>query len=413
MLNKTNIFLVSILPISVILGNFAINLNIILIDILMLFLCFKDKNWRWLKNIYFKILITIYFYLVINSIFNYFIDKTYGLDGIFRSIGFIKFILLGFSLNILIRNNKHLETIFISWLTIVVITILDVFYEFYFGQNILGFQSLDGTRIISFFYDENVVGGYLLVFSFASCTYFINKNYNNKKKLLLNILFFLIPLSILFTGERSNFYKCILLFSIILFMINSNYLILSKKKISLFLIFGILISVFVNQNLYIKQTEFFKRILIVDNPQNFMDQFQNIQYFSHYDAAINIFYDYPINGVGNKNFRKKCLDEKYFKENLKFSVLRCSTHPHQIHFELLSEQGLIGYLLFFYFIIKFILNNLRTNYSTNNIYIYIINFYLIIFLIPLLPSGSLFSSFNGALFWIIFSLANFNNKKFK
>ena len=132
MLNKTNIFLVSILPISVILGNFAINLNIILIDILMLFLCFKDKNWRWLKNIYFKILITIYFYLVINSIFNYFIDKTYGLDGIFRSIGFIKFILLGFSLNILIRNNKHLETIFISWLTIVVITILDVFYEFYF-----------------------------------------------------------------------------------------------------------------------------------------------------------------------------------------------------------------------------------------------------------------------------------------
>ena len=126
MLNKTNIFLVSILPISVILGNFAINLNIILIDILMLFLCFKDKNWRWLKNIYFKILITIYFYLVINSIFNYFIDKTYGLDGIFRSIGFIKFILLGFSLNILIRNNKHLEKMFISWLTIVVITILDV-----------------------------------------------------------------------------------------------------------------------------------------------------------------------------------------------------------------------------------------------------------------------------------------------
>ena len=144
-----------------------------------------------------------------------------------------------------------------------------------------------------------------------------------------------------------------------------------------------------------------------------MDRFQNIKYFSHYDAAINIFYDHPINGVGNKNFRKKCLDEKYFNENLKFSNLRCSTHPHQIHFELLSEHGLIGYLLFFYFIIKFILNNLRTNYSTNNIYIYTINFYLIIFLIPLLPSGSLFSSFNGALFWTIFSLANLNNKKFK
>ena len=37
------------------------------------------------------------------------------------------------------------------------------------------------------------------------------------------------------------------------------------------------------------------------------------------------------------------------KENLKFTHLRCSTHPHQIHFELLSEQGLIGYFIFFYF----------------------------------------------------------------
>ena len=409
MLNKTNILLFSTLPISIILGNFALNLNIIIINLVMLFLCFKDNNWSWTKNIFFKILIIIYLYLIINSIFNYLIDKTNGLQGIYRSLGFIKFILLGFSFSILVKTRENLEKILLSWLILIIIVTIDVFYELFFGQNILGFTSLDGTRIISFFYDESVVGGFLLAFSLTTCTYFISKNYKNKKKILLNLLLFFIPLSIFVTGERSNFLKCIILFSIIIFFINSNYLIFDKKKFSFFLIFGIILAVFTNQNLYIKQTEFFKRILVIENPEKFIDRFQNIKYFSHYDTAWNIFLDYPINGIGNKNFRKKCSEEKYFNSNLKFSSIRCTTHPHQIHFELLSEQGLIGYLLFFYFIIRFVMQNLKKNHSSKNIYIYTINFYLLIFLIPLLPGGSLFSSYNGSLFWIIFSLANFNN----
>ena len=43
MFNKISIFLFSLLPISLILGNFAINLNILIIDILALYLCFIKK----------------------------------------------------------------------------------------------------------------------------------------------------------------------------------------------------------------------------------------------------------------------------------------------------------------------------------------------------------------------------------
>ena len=244
MLNKTNILLFSTLPISIILGNFALNLNIIIINLVMLFLCFKDNNWSWTKNIFFKILIIIYLYLIINSIFNYLIDKTNGLEGIYRSLGFIKFILLGFSFSILVKTRENLEKILLSWLILIIIVTIDVFYELFFGQNILGFTSLDGTRIISFFYDESVVGGFLLAFSLTTCTYFISKNYKNKKKILLNLLLFFIPLSIFVTGERSNFLKCIILFSIIIFFINSNYLIFDKKKFSFFLIFFFFLLIF-------------------------------------------------------------------------------------------------------------------------------------------------------------------------
>lgn len=406
MLNKIYIPLLSFLPISVILGNLFINLNIFLISLIMLISCLKNNDWEWTKNKYFKILIIFYFYIILNSTYNYLIDNTNNLDGLIRSVSFIKFIFLAFSLNVLILENKDLNRIFTFWLIILLIVIIDIFFELYFGFNSFGFKSLDSTRIVSFFYDENVVGAFIFAFGFVITSFFIFKSSNKKKKLFFNLLLLIIPLSIFITGERSNFLKSFILFFSIIFIIKSSNLIISKKKIILFLICGIFLLLYSKDTIFIKQTEFFKRILIVKDNKNFTDRFQNIKYFAHYDTAWEIFKDYPLNGVGNKNFRKKCSDEKYFNEKLIFSKVRCTTHPHQVHFELLSEHGIVGYLLFFYFFISFIKKTLINNFKSNNVYSNTVNLYLVIFLIPILPGGSIFSSSNGMLFWIIFALAN-------
>ena len=405
------IYLFSLLPISLIIGNSILNLNIFLIDLVLIIYCWKNDYWIWLKNNIFKILIIIYLYLIINSIYNYSLNQSYGFDGILRSLTFIKFIFLAFSLKILITKKSELNRIMINWLLILIIVLIDVYFEFFIGHNILGFKSLDQTRITSFFYDENVVGGFILTIGFVAITFFFNSNINYKKKLLLNFFLFIIPLSILITGERSNFLKSILLFSAIVFFINSSYLFTSKKFLVTLLLSGIILSISFNNTLYIKQTEFFNRILKIENSKKISDRFQNIKYFAHYDAALSIFKDKPISGVGNKNFRIECSDQKHYNENLIFSIHRCSTHPHQTHFELLSEHGLIGYFLFFYFFYLFIRKNYLDNFKSKNIHIYTKNFYLIVFLIPLLPSGSLFSTFNGSLFWIILALANIEERE--
>ena len=75
--------------------------------------------------------------------------------------------------------------------------------------------------------------------------------------------------------------------------------------------------------------------------------------FAHYDNAIEIFKNNKLNGIGNKNFRFECHDKKYFKESLKFTH-QGAQHPHQIHFELLSEQGLIGYFIFMLFLFTYL-----------------------------------------------------------
>ena len=64
---------------------------------------------------------------------------------------------------------------------------------------------------------------------------------------------------------------------------------------------------------------------------------QNNIYFQLYDSAFEVFKNNKLLGVGNKNYRvETCketnIDEKYI----------CTTHPHQIYFEFLSEHGLIG-----------------------------------------------------------------------
>ena len=398
--------LFSLLPISMILGNMVLNINILLIDIILLYYCVINNYWSWLKSKLFIILITLYSYLIINSLIAYQNEPSFGPEGIIRSLGFIKFIIFSFSFQILI-NEKELSLILRNWLIVILIIIFDIFFEKYFGHNVLGFTSLDGTRIISFFYDESIVGGFVLCFGFISCCYFFKFN-NEKKKIFLNIVLLLLPLSIFITGERANFLKSFFLFSLIIIFINSSFLIIGKKKFFLILITLFVIGISFSKTIFIKQTEFFERIFVVQEAENFTQRFQKIKYFAHFNVAWEIFKENPIIGVGSKNFRHECGKEKYFNSEITLTVQRCNTHPHQIHFELLAEQGLIGYLITISLLLYFVKNNLSKNLKKNSIFNLSLNLYILIFFLPFLPGGGIFSTLSGFLFWLPFSLANIN-----
>ena len=412
MFNIATIILFSFFPISFILGNSSINLNIILINILFLYNCYEFKSWAWLKDKFFRLLLIFYFYLIINSIIFHHLTNYSNYDGLIRSFSFIKFIFLTYAFQQLVEDKKILDNIIKNWLVIISIIILDILFEKVFGQNVLGNISPDATRVISFFKGELVVGGLILCFGFLIATYFLNKNLGFKAKIFFNVFLFFVPFSIFITGERSNFIKSFIIFSIIIILIDKTKLLINKKTFSIFLILSLLTSIFFSENIRIKHVELFKRLSVTKDTNNFLDKFQNIKYFSHFDVAIKIFKDFPLSGVSSKNFRNFCHEKKYFNENIKFSNSRCSTHPHQVHFELLSEHGLVGYLFLFYLFFIFFKRNLIEANLSNNIFHYTSLIYLIVFFTPLLPGGAMFSTFNGALFWIIFSVANLNfNKK--
>ena len=400
------IFFFATFPVAIIIGNFFINFYLLCILLLFIFNIFKNKNFIWLKNKHFKILLFFYIYIVLNSLLNYFITPSFGYDGLIRSLFFLKFLILFPAIPLLIDKKEMLESIFKFWLIIIFIIIIDVFFEKYNGSNLLGFKSQDGTRITSFFYDENVVGTFLFSFGFITLAFYLRKKLTNKFKITINLTLILILFSILITGERSAFLKSTLLFLLIFYFIDEEKLFLKKIYLLTLTVFFTTSLFFIFPSVLSKQTEFFNRVLIIENPKSVSQRFENIKYFQHYDTAIEIFKNYKLSGIGNKNFRFECHNEKYFKENSKLTNLRCSTHPHQIHFELLSEQGLIGYCIFIFFIFSYFKEKFLSDLRKKNIFKITTNFYLMIFLIPLLPGGSLFSTFNGFLFWFFLGLSN-------
>lgn len=409
--DKASILFFSLLPISILVGNAAINLNILIISIIFLIYCLKFEFWTWLKSKMFLALFFLYIFLIINSTYSFFFIVENESGGLVRSILFIKFILLVFAFSTLVEKEKVLSKIKINWLIIILIVIIDIFYEKYFGKNIFGFKSPNPQRIISFFKDEMVVGGYILCFGFTTVTYFLSQSKKNKSILFFLIIFLIIPVSIFLTGERSNFIKSAFLFIVIgIFLNNKNFYISFKYLIP---VFFLIISSFVylNDDIKDRYSVFFKRILVVEGNKTFLEKFENIKYFAHFDTAIKIFKNHPITGVGNKNFRKECSKEIYFEEKIKFSAQRCSTHPHQIHFEILSELGIIGYFFITSFMIVFLFKNIRIFLNTLNISHLSNITYILLFFTPLLPGAGIFSTFNGSIFWIIFSLTYLTYKK--
>tara|TARA_B110000444_G_C18292050_1_gene345614 strand:+ start:24 stop:500 length:477 start_codon:yes stop_codon:yes gene_type:complete len=145
---------------------------------------------------------------------------------------------------------------------------------------------------------------------------------------------------------------------------------------------------------------------------NTIDKYlKNSEYGAHYDAAYQIFKKNKIFGVGIKNFRVESRKHIYHNKDYLFTFNRSKTHPHQIHYEFLSETGLVGYLSFLIFIIFSLSISIRYCILNKSFYQLSSILFILFSLIPYLPSGSFFSTFNSSIFWINYAIMMAYNKK--
>ena len=396
------ILTICLIPVSLLISSGVAELSIIIISTFF-FINFVYIKKNIFYNIDFILLSIFWFFLILNLYFS--LNKE---TSFLRNFFFFRYILYIFSLIFIFNNKKNLNFVLIIWLILTTIVAFDIFFEFFNKKNIIGLESYDPSRIASFLGKELKVGHFMFGFSFISIGYLIDKSKKNNSfhAFLIVLLMLFFTTSVILTGERSNTIRFII--SLIIFIFLSNNYVFKKKKIILLII---LISLLSNYLFSEKLNYRAKAITQPIKDNGVIEAFKKTQHASHYYTAIKIFKEYPVFGIGNKNFREECAKDIYYNREYKYTEQRCATHPHQIYFEFLSEHGLIGSATMLFVIFYITIRGVKI-YRKNKSMVHLgsISFILTQF-IPFLPSGSFFTSWGAIIFWTNFAILLFYNNK--
>ena len=383
------VILFSLIPFFLITGPFLSDLSISLIGILFILYCFKEKNFSYFRNRYFYFFLIFWGYLILNSIFN-----NFNIDSLKISFFYFRYGVFVVAIVTLLNNNdKFIKYFFYCIFICFTALILDGFYQYLFGENILGWKNF--SRTSSFFGDEQILGSYLSrlwpIF-FGLSIYVFNQK--NKLFFVLILIFILSEALIFLSGDRSAFFYINL---------SAVFVILFSQKLYKLRLFTLLSSVlllivisFINPT---AKERVFDQTLDQMNLTNEANKEGQIYIFTEahnemYISAYKMFLDNKIIGVGVKNFRNICNNPKYFVNGKEV----CNTHPHNAYLQIISETGTIGFMflivvLFYYFIYicKHSILRIKGKYYFNDFEICILSG-IAIYLWPFVPTGNVFNN---------------------
>jgi len=373
--------------------------TIIISTVFIANLCIK-KEYKIFDNHFFYLLIFFWGSLIINLFFTSNLDNS-----ILRSLGFGKFIIFVYALKyVLIFNKfKYENLIYKIWFIIFCIVTFDLLFQYIFGFNTLGFKSPWNVRLGGFLNQELKIGHYYYAFALLAISYFISISKNKNTFYLLIILFLTTSLLI---GERSNFIKMLLMIIFFILLFNyKNFL----RRIIIFIISFLILIISISQNEKLKY-RYYDTIVQPILSKGITEYMNETQYGAHYKTAIKIFKNYPYFGVGLKNFRNESPKDIYEDKTTSNNV-RVATHPHQLHLEFLSETGIFGYFSFLIFIIYSLFFSIKNYLITKNRYQLASILFVIVIILPLIPSGSFFTSYGATIFWINYAIMISYQKK--
>jgi len=406
--NSYFLFLFSFIPASIIIGPAISLVNILLIDISFIFLILFKKDFKFPFNKTIKLIILLCLYLIFNSI----IAKDFSMS-VYRNFGFIRFGILFLAFNYFFYNKDFVNRVLVVWAITLSLLSLDTYLESISGKNILGYGEAYGSRIVSFFKDEPIVGGYINSFYLIIIGYlfYLSNDISNRYKYIILIFSIFFITAIVLTGERSNTIKAVLGFFLFYFF---NNLFKFKEKIILILLLVTLLGTIISKSDYLNlryQGQFLDKIkntvMVKKEIKKSNNTLENTDYYHLYKSGFLVFKNNQFFGVGNKNYRiETCLASVKKKT---FYV--CNTHPHQIYLEFLAEHGLVGSFILFFILLNLIFSKIKTILSSKNYIQYGCIIFLTISFTPFLPSGAFFSDYNQTIFWINLSIMYSVNKK--
>ncbi len=415
---------VSAIPISYILGNFILNLNILFIIIFGLINYIQGFRFKFL-NID-KIVIFFFVYILFTSVWNT-IEINYSnsnLNNYYilnKSILFLRYLFLYFSLRLFVENKLiDFKIIFYSYSIVVSFVCIDIIFQFFNSKDLFGFISPYDHKNTGPFKAEAIAGGFIQRFSlFIFYTFIMFTSLKNltSKVYLLTLFFFLISISIIFSGNRMP----LILFFLSIFLILTTNRTLKKYLIHIFVLILLISFVTINSSSQLKA--YYK---------SFFDQSEKIfslfsyrvtgigsdllydkrpAYIHEFDAGIGTFKLNKYFGGGIKSFRFNCPSRKIETINERTT---CNMHPHNYYLEILTDLGIVGFLIFIALILLILFKAYKALLYSNEKYIYSPFLYIFIMeIFPIKSSGSFFTTNNSVIIFLSLGiLVSFFSVKF-
>ena len=395
---KVCFFLILLLPIALVFSKFALNAIVGLTSLISLFYIIINNKFHDLKYIPAYLFIIFCLYISIRSTFTSHLPLSLKSSALY--IRYLFFVYAFYYLNLYYKN--FIRKFFYVFLVTVFILIIDAYIQFFFSKNLFGYSTelLENNRISGFFKEELVLGGFVVRSCFILVTLALFTDFRYKKITILFLIFTSIHVAFI-SGERTSFFLSIL--SLILFFIMSSLIKFKQKILLLFsLIIIITVTLFnfdgtkkrmLNQTVHDVNTA--KNILMFTNGHE-----------SHFITALNLYKDNKIFGKGSNLFRVLCSNKEYM-----VNKKSCSTHPHNYYFQILAENGLIGFsflLLFFLSLIYLATKHCIYKYFLNKTYLKEYEVAILISLLisfwPIAPNGNFFNSWLSTIIFIQISI---------
>ena len=405
------ILLLAFMPISLILGNFSVNLNIAGITFVLLFNLINKQE---LKILIFKeyLPVLIFFILILISDLIILDEVTY------KSFALFKFYFLFVAINYLLKKNfLSLKFITVALFITLVVFSADIIVQYFYGLDIFGISSGSEYRFSGFMGDEWIAGSFISKLMLLSIISFIFiKRLKFFNIFLLSLFFF----TVLLTGERMALFNFLLIiFFLSIYLIYKN--IFTFKDVVLlnfFILFilGAFFSSLSNERKQLYTVDLLLKLKLANNYLNAFEVKSEDKAFinedinkknTHLDLFISsyeIIKDNLVLGTGINQFYNKC-------KNFKKKLLHCENHSHNLYLNVFSEQGIIIFIFFIYIIYKYVIINLSSIKKNKLQGLLLIT--ILIILNPLSVSGDLFSTWTGTIFWYIlgFYVSLSNNQK--
>ena len=448
-------FLIILFPVTFIIGNAAVNLNLFLISILGIIL-YKKQIFKIEKNIILISIIFFFIFVIASTLISQYENSNNS--NLIRSIIYLRYLVFLLVLNCMINNDDFKFKYFLfSCLFFSSFVSLTVIYEATTGKPFLHYDTYTYHNP-GIFRDELIAGGYIQRFGCLGLFFIplVLKNDKKRNFVLLTLTLTFYFLSITLSGNRMP----LILFVGFLLL---SLIFLKKIKIPFFLgsIFGVLIFLSVinlDKDMKNYWSSFYTNVttsllpgsdlfILSELKKDHSDikaktdpkdrtpgleegrfdygywQDRNWKGFEvttfgsgHrviWTTALETWLDSPFIGNGIKSFRFTC------KSKLDTPNRVCQNHTHNYYLEILNDTGLVGFILIilstYILLLKQLVNNKLKKENQENSYLIFCSIFFVLLLefFPFRSSGNFFSTYNSTFIFLLIGLFMSYGKKTK